>query len=80
MRRREITKIKTMNKHQSPERSEDLSREKNGQRIPLSQKRRQSMGGVFVNSWKHLCIPLNGIGVAVSKSPLLIEEEDRKEK
>jgi len=38
------------------------------------------MGGVFVNSSKHLCIPLNGIGVAVSKTPLLIEVEDKKEK
>jgi hypothetical protein len=80
-------KTKEMNKHQSPKRSKDLSREKNKQRISLiqiSQQRRHLMSGVFYGSddpgrlKAHLCI-VETCGVVVSlKHPLRIESEGIK--
>jgi hypothetical protein len=56
MRRRKTTK--EMNKHQSPRRSEDLSGEKDKQRIQLiskSQKRRHLLSGVFYGVHSLVC-------------------------
>jgi hypothetical protein len=85
MRRRETTK--TMNKHQSPKRSEGLSREKDKQRITLiqkSQKRRHLLSGAFFatddsgSQSGHLCSVGSYEIIAGLKHPLLIESEGRK--
>jgi hypothetical protein len=86
MRRRKTTK--KMNKDQGPKRSEDLSREKNKQRISLiqqSQIRRHLLSGVFygfktpISAGDFRCRVLsNGSAAAGLKHTLCIETEGRK--